>query len=174
MTPPIAETEHPNTVLETEATDNKPSNPMFTTEQIEKLLDIAPLKSMMRDLEDLDVAPPQTAMSPLSVAMLEGIKLCPLQVKKHLFDHQGVGACAIGAVYAYADRNIYSQMRPRPQASDSIKIDYLCRVYPQLNHKVASPINGSMDSVLHHVMHLNDNCDWSRTRIANWLGSIGL
>ena len=100
----------------------------------------------------------------LSDAMLEGIRIAPIQLKGEFFSFNGQwAACALGAILLASSTN-----------TSGFYIDTLTRLHPVLRRIFKNPHTGTNEPLLTIIINLNDVWDWSREDIAKWLKTINL
>lgn len=110
-------------------------------------------------------------MKKLSEAIREGVLLSRPTTGQYIAQSSTEGsppyACALGAAYIGLKKDCAI-------FRDDVVVDYLRKVYPELQKPYKHPVNGVHYKLKKVITDLNDTHEWGRVRIAKWLESEGL
>jgi hypothetical protein len=105
----------------------------------------------------------------LSEAIREGAKMGP-KIVGALFDNEG-GHCALGGAYlvtvGHRMGNSSVSERMWPKLWRRLEAVYPCRIGGDHTHTFLPG-----ESLGHAIISLNNNCDWSREAIAEWVETV--
>jgi hypothetical protein len=131
---------------------------------------------MIETLDAPRVAPVEPR-SPLRLS--EALRLGSLdnpQCKRHLYDFGTGGYCALGAIYKAVgwEPTVDESRAPQAQRAEMTRVSHTCWTTTRdapCEHATYFRHGASIHVLL---IHLNDDHEWTREKIADWLESEGL
>lgn len=104
----------------------------------------------------------------LSEAILKGCNMSSKQIKGDFYVAQNNATCVMGAALlgiGYDFKNHFNGRYFFEELPEAVLVSY----FPELNSYVINPISHEIGNLMNIIYHLNDNHNWSREKIVQWL-----